>query len=211
MLRNIAPAGLCFKIQCCGIDLVDSNSVIDVEGSGDSSLMGSDGSSGDNSLIEGCGVGGSGDSGGVKKLSLTSVDSSSGSYGSSVNVLRNWYSSVMCSSNLVVMMMSLGSKHFLSRLYWISGMCPMHTLQYMWYVPSDCHCVMKCPALYILLIYLLKSSRAKVVICPWVNQIVGFCVVWAILSEYAVYDAKGFFKCVWVVGCSSISEVDVIN
>ena len=51
------------KVQCCGIDLINGNSVIDVEGSGDSSLMGSksEGNSGDSSLIRGCGVGGSGD------------------------------------------------------------------------------------------------------------------------------------------------------
>ena len=102
--------------------------MIDVKDSGDSSLIGSNTS--DNYLMENFSVSGSGDSGGVKKLSLTSVGLFLQISGSSANMLRNQYSSVTHSSNSVVMITSLGLKHFSSRLYWISGMCPMCMLQY---------------------------------------------------------------------------------
>ena len=67
--------------------------------------------------------------------------------------------------------MSLGSKCFLSRLYCISGMCPMHTLLYIWYVSSDCFCVTKYPGPYMLLMYQLSSSGTEIAVRPWASQI----------------------------------------
>ena len=175
-----------FRVLCHRIDSADDDSVI--EDSDGSSLMGSenDGSPGDNSLMRGCGVSGCGDSGGVKKFSSTSVDLCWGFSGSSANVLRNWYSSSACSSNSVEMWMSLGSKRFLSRLYWILGMCPMYTLRYMWYVLSVCLGVTKYPTPYMLLMYQLRSSSAEIAVRPWASQIGVDVVVWAIVSEYVI-------------------------
>ena len=46
--------------------------------------------------------------------------------------------------------------------------------------------VTKCSALYMLLMYQLRSSGAEVAVCPQVSQIGVDVVVWAIVSEYAV-------------------------
>ena len=138
-----------------------------------------------NSVHLGRGVSGCGDSGGVRKSSI-SVDSCSGISGSSANVLRNRYSSNVRSNDLRLMWMSLGSKRFLSELYCISGMCPMSMSRYIWYVPSACTCVTKCPAPYTLLMYRVRSSGAEIGIRPGASRIGVDVVVWAMASEYAV-------------------------
>ena len=189
------------RVLCCGIDSTDGSSLVGSKNGDDS---------GDSSLIRGCGISGCGDSGGVKKFS-TSVDSCLGISGSSANVLRNWYSSNAHSNDLRLMWTSLGSKHFLSRLYCISGMCPMCMSQYIWYVLSVHLGVTKCPAPYMLLMYQVRSSGAEIGIRPGASRIGVDVVVWAIVSECSVDGKELFFKGVWLSVCDFISEEDFVE
>ena len=191
-----------FRVLCHGIDSTDGSSLMSSE---------NDGNLGNNSLIRGHGVSGYGDSGGVKKFSSTSFDLCSGFSRSSANMLRNWYSSSACSSNSVEMWTSLGSKRFLSRLYWISGIYPMYTLWYIWYVLSVCLGVTKCSVPYMLLMYQLRSSSAEIAVCPQASRIRVDVVVWAIVSEYMIYQAKFFLESVWLCVGNSVSEINFVK
>ena len=73
----------------------------------------------------------------LKKFSLTSVDSCSGFSGSSANMMRNWYTSSACSSNLVSMWTSLGLKHFLSIS--LIGTLRAGGAQGLWKTPKHTH------------------------------------------------------------------------
>ena len=62
----------------------------------------------------------------------------------------------------------------------------MRTSRYIWYVPSACLGVTKCPAPYMLLMYQLRSSGTEIGVRPWTSRIGVDVVVWAIVSEYSV-------------------------
>ena len=87
----------------------------------------------------------------------------------------------------------------------------MCTLQYIWYVSSDCFCVTKCPGLYMLLMYQLRSSSAEIAIHPGASRIGVDVIVWAMVSESAIYREKLFFEAVWFPVCDFISEEDGVE
>ena len=76
---------------------------------------------------------------------------------------------------------------------------------------SACLCVTKCPVLYTLLIYWVRSSGTEIGVCPGASRIGMDVVVWAIVSEYAVDGKKFFFKGIWFSVCDFIPEEDLVE
>ena len=78
-------------------------------------------------------------------------------------------------------------------------------------MPSSCLGVTKCPALYMLLMYQVRSSSAEIGIRPGASRIGVDVVVWAIVSEYSVDGEEFFFEGVWFSVCGFIFEKDFVE
>ena len=78
-------------------------------------------------------------------------------------------------------------------------------------MPSVCFCVTKCPALYALLMYQLRSSGTEIGIRPGASRIGVDVVVWAVVSEDAVYRAYCLLKSVWFCVGNSVPEEDAVE
>ena len=76
---------------------------------------------------------------------------------------------------------------------------------------SACLCVTKCPALYMLLMYQVRSSGTEIGICPGASWIRVDVIVWAIVSEYLVDGKEFLLKGIWFFVCDFISEEDFVE